>query len=1117
MFFFSPNRLLAGGILSFALVATQTFAQEPAAADPGADQSAAAPADAAPADQAPASNEAAAAEPATAEATPATAPAQDAPAPAAEVAQAVPTIPVNTKSDEEPLKDTEGGKATRLDAVQVTGSRIKRTDYETAQPVTVINREEIDRSGLTNVGELLARISAAGASVNPTFSTIALGGGEFNLDLRNLGSNRLLVLVNGHRWVNGLNSTGTSSVDLNNIPTAIIERVEVLKDGASAIYGSDAIAGVVNIITRKDYDGQEFTTQYGMYQQRDGARQQHSLSFGRMLSKTSVFANITYSQDNVVKTTTRDVSAYPQVGAGNTRLSAFGPNGIAEFIPNPVNGTLFQCPNLAGGVAAGTISTTTDTNATLSGNGVPVPTGFPSLVLPGYQLTPQQVTALNSVPAGLQLCELVHTPGGVDSNPATPLGYHAYDQNTDGYNRYEDSNLQNPSKRGGLFLQVKQELLDNLNFNFEGLYNIRQSQSQLRPQALLIGDLAGTAAYVASDNIYNPFNQDIGKGSPQALVDNLGLGIGSGVVGMRLTKTFPGVITKDRYNTLHLGGGLDGNFSIFTQNFNWDAGYAYSTNKRKEQRTGDYRSDRIALALGPAADCTGDCVPFDVFHGIDGVTQEMVDYIAVIAHNLTKETQEDAYANMSTDLGPIHLPAGPIALAFGVEYRHDTYRDDPDQILQQGLSSGNNSVATEGSAIAKELYAELGIPLLSELPGAKLMELSLAGRRSIYRDFGGVNTGKAGFRWKPVDDLLLRGTYSSAFRAPSVGELFLGNSDSFETVNDPCASSNDPTTQQNCAADGADGAQQPTGNQLRSTVGGNSHLRPERAHTATFGFVFEPSLVRNLSITADYYSIQIKDIVSQPGAQFILDSCYTNAQRSLCEFVHRTGGNLTNIEDRLVNYSALKTSGIDFGGNYILPIDASLGQYKINLDASYLRQYDQFIPDANGGVQKFGFVGTSGGFVGVPRWKANGGLAWKQDHLMLSWNTRMVYTKMESCVDAIAPPNGPTLQQLGLCSDPHVVAAPNGDINPPVQVPGLEGAPIDTSQNRLKTIFYHDVQVAYEVAPLNLNLTIGVNNLFNQDPPISRDAGTGGAYFNYDVLSYDIPGRFPYVRLGIKF
>lgn len=984
--------------------------------------------------------------------------AQDEAAPVAE------TIPLPADAPAAVPAKAEG--PTHLDAVEVTGSRIKRIDFEGAQPVTMIGRDDIERSGLTNIGDLLSKIAAAGATINTTFATTALSGGETNLDLRNLGSQRVLVLVNGHRWVNGLVATGTSAVDLNNIPVSVIDHIEVLKDGASAIYGSDAIAGVVNIITRKNFQGLEFASQYGMSEAGDGDRQQHDISFGRNFGKTNLFANLSFAEEAVIKTTTRDVSAYPGVGAGKTRLSSVGPNGLFQFVPNPVNGAQYACPGLNGTLATG-------------------------LLLPN---DPGLGPIIDSVPAGLQLCKLTYDAYGTQD-------IRAYNPDTDGYNRYKNSNLQNPSKRSALFVQVTHDLLDNLSFSFEGLYNNRRSQSQLRPQALQVGDLAGSDIYVARDNIYNPFGQDIGKGDG-VLTPQLGLGIGSGVVGLRLEDRFPPVITTQDYDTLRLGASLAGDFSIISQGFTWEAGYSYSSNKRTSDVTGDYRKDRLKLALGPAADCTGDCVAFNAFNGQAGVTQAMVDYIAIYAHNKGSERQDDVYANFSTVLDAIPLPAGPVAIAFGLEYRRDEFHDDPDDILEAGLSSGNNSVRTDGDTDVKEAYIEFGVPLLRDLAFAQEVDLSLAGRVSSYQRFGATETGKAGLRWKINDEVLLRGTYSTAFRAPNVGELFLGDSDSFDSVSDPCATDqrNDPATAANCDADGVpDNVTEQE--QVRAIFGGNTELKPEKATTMTYGLVYSPSFVPDLTVNVDYYNIKLKDYITNVGSQFVLDSCYNTANRGYCEFVHRTGtGSLDYLESRLVNYAGVDTAGIDFGFDYTLPVPAEYGKFMIDLDGSYLIQYDQTTPTATGGTVTEGYVGTNGSFIGVPRWKANSKLIWKVDRFTASLNTRMVYKQNEDCVDGLAP----SFSELGLCSDPKM--QDNGD-----------GTTTDVSENKLKTVFYNDVQFSYDLRDDRFSVALGVNNVLDQDPPISRNPTTGAAYFNYDVLQYEIPGRFWYLRAGMHF
>jgi iron complex outermembrane receptor protein len=1074
----SQAALRVVSIALFLCASTIAVAQDATATDTGAApaENSAPPADAAAA-PAPAADTSAA--PATAETPPAT------------YDNSVPVQEQTAQAAEQPA--AENGEGVKLEKVEVTGSRIKRTDYETAQPVTVLKREDIDRSGLTNIGDLLAKMTAAGTSINTSASTIFLAGGETNLDLRNLGTNRVLVLVNGRRWVNGLVSTSTSSVDLNTIPTAIIERVEVLKDGASAIYGSDAIAGVVNIITRKNYSGVDLSSQWGRYEEGDGAKQQHQLSFGSASTWTSWFVNGTYTQDDVVKTTSRQISEAPgSPELGKTRWNGIGPEGRLLFIPEPQVYALLgpsKCPLLDLGIAAG---------------------------------------------AGVPLCDLSHTVGTPGTNFVTD--FHKWDPNTDSYNRYTDSYLQNPDKRAALYAQLNQRITDSISFSFEGLFNQTKAHSRLRPQALLVGDLAGSDIFVSRTQMYNPFTMDIGAGDPKGIVPGGfcnptlvgiapsvitvptvgGVGtdagcsqvgpdgiIGEGAAMLRLVK-FPPVLLDYNVNTLRLGGGFNGGFNLGPQFFTWDLGYAYATNKKKEIRRGDYYNDRMKLSLGPASGCTGDCVPLNIFNGQDGVTDAMINYLALTATNYTRTRQDDAYANISTDLGPIHVPgASPIQVAIGGEYRKEAYDDNPDQALQQGLSSGNNAVATRGQTVAKEVYAELSIPVFQDLPVIKQFDLSAAARLSNYKNFGTARTGKLGARWKPYDDLLFRGTYSGAFRAPSVGELFLGDSDSFDVVADPCDGPDAGNATTNCGSDNV--APHTTPQQVRVTKGGNPALQPETARTATIGMVFSPSFVRDFNFTLDWYRIKLKGFISPAGSQFILDSCYANApdQRSLCEFVQRgPDGQITAIQDRNINFLSVLTSGVDGMIDYRLPIPAQFGRTKIVLDAAYLINWDQTVPTATGGSSTVGAVGQTVFFSYYPRWKATGELQYKLGGLSASWSTRMVYKTDESCVDSV--PNilapGPTLREAGVCSAPRLDADGN-----------------DISRNVLPTHFYHDLQLGYEVAPWKLAVTVGVKNITHTEPPVSHDPTTGGAYFNYNILSDEIPGSFTYFKVEKKF
>jgi iron complex outermembrane receptor protein len=250
---------------------------------------------------------------------------QSEPAPAEVELSTVPVAPI-------PEEAAAAESATVLETIEVTGSHIRRTDYETAAPVLVITRADIERSGFTNIGEFLQEIPTAGSAQNRLFNH--LGNGQTEIDLRNLGSKRVLVLVNGHRWIGGTDVLNTSAINLNTIPISLVDRIEILKDGASAIYGSDAIVGVVNIITRTDYIGNELQMFASGFIEGDAALQQsYQLSFGNMAGRTSLFLNLGYVQQSALMAGARDISAVPLVGTGLTRGSPTTPRGHALFVP----------------------------------------------------------------------------------------------------------------------------------------------------------------------------------------------------------------------------------------------------------------------------------------------------------------------------------------------------------------------------------------------------------------------------------------------------------------------------------------------------------------------------------------------------------------------------------------------------------------------------------------------------------------------------------------------------------------------------------------------------------------------------------------------------------------
>lgn len=1051
--------------------------------------------------------------------------------PAADEAVVVETI------DVEPLREAEVAEApaeeegtTKLEAIEVTGSRIRRSDYETAQPVLVVTREDIERSGLTSIGDLLQGLPQAGAALNTANNNG--GNGAVEVDLRNLGSNRVLVLVNGRRWVSGVAATSTSSVDLNTIPISIIDSIEVLKDGASAVYGSDAIAGVINIKTRRDFEGGELRAHAQMYDDGEGLTQSYSYSVGSFNGKTGVFMDVSYTNQGELLTSDREESSVPTFGTGTSRGSSFTPGGRFLFVPTPSNGNAISngntdpnspdalCYDLSGGVVDGVLGDPW-------GNAVgsdPANPGVPGLDPLGF-----------SFPAGsaLSLCDIA---GHVGAQSGV---YTRFDQNTDSYNYAPINYLLTPSERTGIFAQFTHDFENGIHASSEVLYNNRKSAQQLAETPFGFGDALGippfNLGYVAADNPYNFTNSASPYYIPGTTAQDIGLGdpasglVGFGAALRRLVEYGPRLFQQN-VDTYRIGGGFDGQFPVIDRVVNWDLGAAYSLNRLSTSEQGLVNMANAARALGPLADCVGTtdentgeitppppsaagCVPLDIFGGAGTITPEMLAYITYTAHDTSRQSQRLFYGNATTNL-PLFdgiLLGGELGIAAGVELRTESFESEPDPLKVNGTSSTNASSPTKGSYDAFEAYAELAVPLVRDVFLVDDLSISLATRFSDYGEIGSNTSAKAGVEWRMLNGLLLRGTWSEAFRAPSITELYLGAVTSFPEVADPCATTErdtNPNVGANCDADGAATTQ--TNAQIPTVFGGNPDLNPETATSTTAGFVWSPEFFPDFSYEMDWYHIELEDFISFTSSDLIFEFCYRADPdaRALCDRLERSsGGELTKILATAVNFAALEVEGVDFNMSWKIHSDflEPIGSFKLTTDGAYVTRFDSVLPTVDGGEERQGAVGQEfGGFGSIPRFKMNAALTWTNGPWKASWSSRFIYHVYEVCDDGRQDPgaaeggSNPTpvlsFDEYGLCSGPHKE----------------DGTPL----NKLDATTYHDIQLSYEVQSWNTTLVLGVLNVLDQDPPKAYSAFAS----TFDPNTYEVWGsRAPYLRLLTKF
>ncbi len=884
--------------------------------------------------------------------------------------------------------------------IVVTGSRIKRVDAETAAPVQMIDREEIIQTGLTSVGDILQNIPAAGSALNTTFNNG--GNGETRVDLRNLGSNRVLVLVNGRRWTPGL----TGAVDLNNIPATIIERIEILKDGASAIYGSDAIAGVVNIITRTDFQGMEASAQTGAWDEGDGETQQYSVGMGMSGEKGSAYVNISYTQQNPIFAGDRPISAVPVFGA---------PNGYGGSSGTPFGRFLYYDPGFNNFF-----------NNAGDGNG----------------------------------------------------GFVPWDNVASRYNFAPENYLLTPQERVNVFAQASYELSDTTTFRTEIFYGNRKSDQLLAPTPLFIGLFAGglgAETVIGANNPFNPLGYALDSSCSDPAAGCLLLS------GRRMIEAGHRDFRQDQ-DQFQWSAGIDGSFEVGENFFDWNFNYTHSFVDELVTTEGLLNMQRVNLALSDACLTTAGCVPLNLFGGSNGVvgdiaggtiTQEMLDYITFTAQDSGGTVQNEFTLNISGEL--MEIGGGPIGFAAGLSKREVDGFDQPDALIAAGITSGNSRQPTSGGYDLDEAYIELAIPVLDTL------EFSLATRYSDYSNFGSTTNSKVGFKWNVLEDLAIRGTYAEGFRAPSITELFRGQSDSFPTLSDPCSdyltSGASATTVANCQADGVPANYSQPNPQIRITVGGNPDLIAEESTSKTLGIVYNPSFVEDLSITIDTYDINITDAVSTVGAQTILNQCYTTTARLLCNNLSRnSGGAVQDLFNGVVNVQELTVKGTDFNVKY--KIDTGVGEFRFNWDTSYVDENGQVVDG-----ETFSNAGLAGDRIVLPRIRSNLNINWSMDDLSVNWMMRYISSTIEAC---------PVISSL--CNS--------------------RGTAVDGSdENILGTATYHDVQVTYNLADYDSTFRVGINNIGDKQPAFSASTFAN----SFDPTQYEIPGRVWYVRVDHTF
>lgn len=949
------------------------------------------------------------------------------------------------QDQEKQMEPAEEPQHTVSDEIVVTGSRILRSPLEEPAPVLEISEEDLNRSGLTSLGATLQQLPVMGTAINTRFNVPGnsgfpqdgngIGAGAVQLSLRNVGAKRTLILVDGKRWVAGASASGVpSAVDLNTLPSNMIDRVEVLQDGASAIYGSDAIGGVVNIITNTDFEGFRFDVQSGAFiSDGDGESTEVSALWGGGNEKTHFVFSATYAEEMDVETASRAQSAFP---------SPFGTScldgGCSSFTPQ---GRFILGPNLGGA------DITLNTGVLNDGSGS-IPLFDPN------------------------------NPTGGDFH-----GFSAADRfnfNGPGFNF-----LQTPNERLNLFVNATHEITENTRFVAKATYTNRKSRTMGAPEPLCFGNGCGNRiaenTVIDADQIFNPFGVD--------------LSVADGTLeffGRRPLESGPRIFDQD-INTYFVSGGLEGRIETAERTFLWDVTASYGDNRGFQQKFGAHNQARLAVALGDPAVCaaTPNCVPFNLFggqgpNGNGSITQEMLDFVGFVQRDFSEQTLSDISANITGDL--FRMPLGTVAFAAGVEYREHDGSFQPDPVAASGESAGIPSGPTSGSFDVTEYYGELNFPFVVDKPGIEYFEINLAARVSDYSTFGSEDTFKLGALWRPTSALSVRGSVSTGLRAPGIGELFGGAAREDFTFLDPCADvfgvlgSNNggrdaPQSQaiiNNCAALGIPTNLAQRNPQLSAISAGNANLIAETSDNLSFGLVYSPDWVKNvgwignLSTSLDFYDLTIDDAVQGRDPGDIIGACVETLDSLFCDAIERTNTGLINLVDnQLQNIGRIEASGFDFGLRYAGP-DASFGRIDFTFNATVLSDYTEFTLNPDGSLAENDRTGTITNETfqrAFPELRLVSTVDWSRNR----WSSGLTFR----FVDDLDQPSG----------------------------------------NTLDSILYADLRVRFDL-PHNKNLlriTLGINNLFDEDPSLCDSCGV----INMSPVVHDLPGSVGYLRLSI--
>jgi outer membrane receptor protein involved in Fe transport len=962
-----------------------------------------------------------------------------------------------------------------IQEVVVTGSRIAQPNLETTSPVTQVTSDDIAVQGVTRVEDLVNQLPQAFAAQNANVSNGATG--TATVDLRGLGSPRTLVLIDGRRMPYGGVSSASAAPDLNQIPAAMVERVEVLTGGASAVYGSDAIGGVVNFIMKKDFEGVQFDAMYGLYQHNNDFGGAGATKLRDVISQNHDVNPTQFNlpDDNVTDGEAREFNVTMGVSTEDGRGNITAYAGVRD------NKQVLQRDR---DYSACSLGANPKTSFACGGS---------ATSYPGYFYFVSTIPNPDEDPTDPNDDFLKQfTIDSATGNTFRPF------TDADLYNFGPSNHYQRPDLRYTLGAMGHYEFSEIADVYTQLMFADYESVAQIAPG----GDFFDTT----SINCDNPMLS-------QGQLDTLGC--------------TPAIVTAGDIIPLFIarrnieGGGRQSRFENtsfrallgvrgqISENWNYDASVQYSSVVADQSANNYFHKTRLARATDVVTDpntgapvCRSvldgsdpNCVPWNPFQ-IGGVTPEALAYIQVPGLQQGKIEQEIYTGSVTGDLGAYGIKSPfateSIKVALGVESRIDRLRNVTDDPSSQDLLSGAGgaTIGLSGHTKVLDLFTEVRAPLVQDAPFADQLGLELAYRRSDY-DPVTTDTYKIGMDWAPVQDVRFRASYQRAIRAPNVVELFTAQGfNLFDLPGDPCGDDLDGTagaaSDAACLATGVPAGQlrspsldSPAG-QFNFKQGGNLALQPETSDTYTYGVIIQPRFLPHLAMSIDYFDIKIEDTISTFGAENTLNACYFQNDAAACSRIHRDAtGNLWRadgfVEDLNINIGSLKTKGVDLSLSYTGVEMGGLGELSFNLVGTYL---DSLVTEPGPGIApvecKAKFSGATCG-TPSPEWRHHFRMGWETP-----WNVDLSLT----------------WRYFGETT--NIAPATKANID-----------------YKLGSRNYFDLAANWAVTEKS-SVLLGINNVLDKDPPISSATGTTGNGNTYPQV-YDALGRWVFLRGQVSF